>query len=146
LRTFQVWKEQNGVPVGCPAYGLVDPVYGYLDGDASDLREPVWLRAPNGTRMSIVWPEGFTAVLTGGQLALADETGSIAIRLGDTVQLQVMRTSAKGTFEDPYYAYGILAAGQFTLNDGRGITFSGCYFPTATGAPGTVAPPTPGVP
>jgi hypothetical protein len=33
LRTFAVLQEQNGVPVSCPAFGLVDTVFGHLDGD-----------------------------------------------------------------------------------------------------------------
>lgn len=128
LRTFTVWKEQHRVPVACDAIGIDNPVFGHLDGDPGNVREPVWLRAPDGTRLSIVWPEGFTAVLTGGELAVADETGAIAIRIGDSVELQVSRTSAKGTFKDPYYASGILIAGQFTPQDAaKGVTFHGCY-------------------
>jgi hypothetical protein len=140
LRTFAVLQEQNGVPVSCPAFGLVDPVFGHLDGDGN-IREPVWLRAPDGGHLSVVWPEGFTAVFGSGQLAVADETGFIAIQMGDAVQLQIMRSSAEGTFDDPYYAYGILEAGEFTVNNlSHGVRFQGCYVPAPTTVPVTPAP------
>jgi hypothetical protein len=150
VRTFTVWKEQNGVPVACDTIGVDNPVFGHLDGDPGNLQEPVWLDAPDGTRLSIVWPEGFTAVLTGGGLAITDETGAIAIRAGDAVELQVSRASAAGTFDDPYYASGILIAGQFTPQDlAHGITFQGCYprkFPRASTPRSQTLEPSPQAP
>lgn len=128
LRTFKVWKLHNGVPVSCDSIGVDHPLFGYLVGDAGNRQEPVWLRAPNGSRLSIVWPQGFTAILTSDGLAIADETGATVIRPGDAVEAQVSRSSAAGSFDDPYYASGILIAGHFTLQDvAHGITFQGCY-------------------
>ncbi len=103
LRTFPVWHEENGIPVECDAIGVDNPVFGHLEGDPGRPQEPVWLRASDGTRFSIVWPEGFTAVIANGAIAVADETGTVRPRTIPTTRpaswrlaSSHRRTSAKG--------------------------------------------------
>lgn len=110
-RTFAWADEIDGVPTGCDTIGVTDPVYGTLDGDASvPGGDAVWLVSPDGQRTSIVWPEGFEARFE-PEPSLHDETGRLVAARGHTVMLQVERSVAAGTFEDPYYASGILLAG-----------------------------------
>lgn len=108
LRTFPL--RRNG---DCDAMAIDNPVTGRLMGDPKDQREPVWLERDDGTRLSVVWPAGFTVQFE-PELALHDEQGRVVARNGDQVTLdQVPVTEASGTYEDPYYAAGIL--------------FDGCY-------------------
>ncbi len=108
LRTFQLWRG-----VECDAIAVDNPVTGRLDGDPADPRETVWLRAPDGTRLSIVWPEGFSVRFEPNAI-LYNEEGRIVARAGDAVKFGgVSRDEAVGTFEDPYYAAGLI--------------FEGCY-------------------
>jgi hypothetical protein len=114
LRTFPTLPthDANGVERGCDAIGVEDPVTGAFEGDAADPREPVWLRAPDGRRISIVWPAGFTVRFTPAARLLNEHQEPVAAG-GDNVTLQVPRAAASGTFEDPYYATGILLGGCY---------------------------------
>ena len=121
MRTFATLKQFDGHPVACPAYAVADPVRGTFEGAAGE-HEPAWLVDRAGTRLSIVWPEGFT-VRFEPLAALANEMGTVVVRAGQAVELgQVARDSASGTFEDPYIA--------------QGIAFGGCY-PYRPGDPST---------
>lgn len=127
LRTFEVWRTQDGVPVGCDAIGI-GPVVGTLEGDPEESTDPVWLAGPSGQRLSIVWPEGFTARFT-PSVELLDERGTLVASAGDVVILQVDPDEAGGSFADPYVASGIMLAGpDLDPNDpAAGIAFQGCY-------------------
>jgi hypothetical protein len=115
LRTFAWRAEQDGGPVGCPAFAAAHPVSGVLRGDPNDPQEPVWLEGQSGTRLSIVWPAGFTASFEPGAV-LRDEGGVIVAKAGDRVELgQVDAFEHAGTFGDPYLA--------------SGLVFHGCYGP-----------------
>lgn len=108
LRTFPIWEAAD-----CDAIGVDNPVIGRLEGDPEDPQEPVWLMREDGTRLSVVWPAGFS-VRFEPDATLYNELGRVVARAGDAVTLnQVSIAEATGTFEDPYYAAGIL--------------FDGCY-------------------
>jgi len=108
LRTFPWPFPANA---DCDAMAIDDPVVGQLAGDPGDRREPVWLERADGTRLSVVWPAGFT-VRFEPDATLYDEQGRAVARAGDTVTLwQVPVTAASGSFDDPYVAAGILRFG-----------------------------------
>jgi hypothetical protein len=125
LRTFP-WNRDP--EAGCDTIGVDDPVYGHLDGSMqANGPDPLWLAAPDGKRLSIVWPEGFEAYFD-PKPTVYDQTGAVFARTGDAVMLQVSRSAARGTHADPYVAAGILIAGTFTRDDlSSGITAQGCY-------------------
>jgi hypothetical protein len=113
LRTFTVVREDDRTPLLCTLGAALPPVEGVLRGDQRDDVEPIWLERPDGRRMSIVWPEGFT-VRFEPLAVLRDENGAIVARDGSSVTLgQVSLTEAAGTFDDPYIA--------------SGLVFDGCY-------------------
>ena len=56
LRTFPIWRNVNGVEVGCDAVGVADPVRGTLEGNPTGSADPVWLRASDREALSIVGP------------------------------------------------------------------------------------------
>lgn len=145
LRTFPWSREHDGVLVGCDTIGVVDPVYGHLAGSlAADGLDVVWLDAPDGRHLSILWPEGFKALFA-PSLTIYDETGGLVAREGDSVMAQVNRHDAAGSYDDPYYLSGILLAGTFTPGDlSTGIAFQGCYpaVPNVGPAPWWVKPET----
>lgn len=128
LRTFPWRGSQDGSPVACDAVGIEDPVFGHLAGALPiTAPDPIWLEAPDGTHLSIVWPEGFTLEFEPTPV-IYDETGAVVARLGDAVMPQVSRHDAAGTYEDPYFASGILLAGSFTPDDlSSGIAYQGCF-------------------
>lgn len=128
LRTFPVWLSKDGAPVGCDAVGVPEPVYGVLDGNQADVDDPVWLRTAAGTKLSIVWPERFTARFA-PSVTLYNEAGEKVASAGDMVLLQVSLSVAAGTFDDPYYASGILLAGPDLdpLNAAQTAAYEGCY-------------------
>lgn len=101
LRTF-TWPHD----VLCPAFAVIPPVEGVLRGQEG-AREPVWLETPDGRRLSIVWPAGFTVVFD-PTAELRDNTGTVVAREGDTVKLgQTNPSEATGTYDDPYVAHGL---------------------------------------
>ena len=113
LRTFSVITEQDGNPVVCPAFGLVDPVAGNLEGDPAGRPDPVWLQGPGGRHLSVIWPGGFT-VRFEPTVTLIDDHGKVVARVGDKVTLgQVRPDSHAGTFADPYIASGALFGGCY---------------------------------
>lgn len=112
LRTFSVSQSNGGVPVACDLFGLVDPVRGTLRGDSAS-REPVWLETEDGRRLSVVRPNGFSVRFAPEAVLYNDKQLQVAMA-GREIKLgQVRWDSAAGTFDDPYYASGIL--------------FDGCY-------------------
>lgn len=113
LRTFSVIHEMNGNPVVCPAFGLVNPVVGTLEGNASDTREPVWLKTADGRRLSVVWPQGFT-VRFEPDAVLYNDQGKVVARAGQRTELSQTRAEEHaGTFDDPYIASGLLLGGCY---------------------------------
>jgi hypothetical protein len=108
LRTFTVIREIDGGRVVCPAFGIVPHgVEGTLQGQAG-LHDPVWLETDDGRHLSVVWPEGFT-VRFEPDAVLYNDMGYAMARAGDLTELaQVFPGDAKGTFDDPYIASGIL--------------------------------------
>jgi hypothetical protein len=121
IRTFPV-----GPGSACDAIGVDEPVYGHLEGSANEPDDPVWLVAPDGTRMSIVWPSGFEAAFNPDvELSVA---GGLVARKGDAIMFQVSRNDAAGTFADPHYASGSFFAGAFPPGDWpTDPAFTGCY-------------------
>ncbi|MBA2559379.1 MAG: hypothetical protein H0V07_05735 [Propionibacteriales bacterium] len=112
LRTFSVILERDGIPVVCPAFGLVNPVRGTLRGDVAGTPDRVWLES-GGRHLSIVWPGGFSLRFA-PDAELSNEHGVVVAREGDLVELsQVQPDEHAGSFDDPYLASGIL--------------FDGCY-------------------
>jgi hypothetical protein len=121
IRTFPVG------PGRCDSIGVDNPVYGRLDGSAAELDDPVWLVAPDRSRLSIVWPNRFVAVFD-PDLGLRTDSGELVARQGEAVMFQVGRAEAAGTFEDPYYASGSLVAGEFPPDDWpMEPAFADCY-------------------
>jgi hypothetical protein len=107
LRTFAVVRNPDGSSVPCPAFGLTNPVAGILDGRAG-AREPVWLRADDVRHRSIVWPAGFTLRLE-PDATIYTEKGGFVGRAGDRIVLDQTRPGdAAGTFNDPYFASGLI--------------------------------------
>jgi hypothetical protein len=108
VRTFPIRRG-----VECDAFAVDNPVTGRLEGDPANPLEPVWLRDGDGTRLSIVWPEGFR-VRFEPAATLYDAAGRVAARAGDIVTfVQVSPDEVGGSVDDPYYA--------------AGIVFDGCY-------------------
>ena len=114
LRTFPVAPPDAQGERSCDAIGIDNPVIGILEGDAAQRGDPVWLRAPDGRKLSIGWPDGFTARFTPA-VVLYDDRGAVAARAGDTITLQRDVSTASGSFNDPYYASGILLGGCYPL-------------------------------
>ena len=86
-----------------------------LAGDPND-PERIWLLggAPANPRVSVVWPQGFH-VRFEPKAVLYNEKDVPVARAGDSVYFpQVNVETAKGTYDDPYFARGL------------GI-FGGCY-------------------
>ena len=115
LRTFTWMTSLDGGPVGCPAFAAAHPVSGILRGDADDPQEPIWLEGQAGTRLSIVWPAGFTASFE-PDAVVRDERGVVVAVAGDSVELsQVDAFANTGTFGDPYIASGLVFDGCYTF-------------------------------
>ena len=99
---------------------------GVLRGDASD-PELAWLEAPNGKRLTIVWPAGF-AVAFRPHPVLVQADGHRVANEGDTIVLQVSRSAAAGSRSDPYVATGIMLAGKHLSLDKLGkARYHGCF-------------------
>jgi hypothetical protein len=107
FRTFAVVRNADGSSVACAAFGLANPVAGILDGQAG-AREPVWLRAGDGRHLSVVWPAGFTLQFA-PDAAIYTDGGTLVGRAGDRIVLgQTGYGDAAGTFDDPYFASGLV--------------------------------------
>jgi hypothetical protein len=107
LRTFAVVRNPDGSSVACAAFGLTNPVAGILEGQAG-AREPVWLHAHDGRHLSVVWPAGFT-VRFEPDAAIYTDRGTLVGRAGDRIVLgQTRPGDAAGTFDDPYFASGLV--------------------------------------
>jgi hypothetical protein len=107
FRMFAVVRNPDGSSVACAAFGLTNPVGGILDGQAG-AREPVWLRAADGRHLSVVWPEGFTLQFA-PDVAIYTDRGTLVGRAGDRIVLgQTGYGDAAGTFDDPYFASGLV--------------------------------------
>lgn len=107
FRTFAVVRNADGSSVACAAFGLANPVAGILDGQAG-AREPVWLRAEDGRHLSVVWPAGFTLRFA-PDAAIYTDRGTLVGRAGDRIVLgQTGYGDATGTFNDPYFAAGLI--------------------------------------
>jgi len=107
FRMFAVVRSADGSSVACAAFGLANPVAGILEGQAG-AREPVWLRADDGHHLSVVWPAGFTLRFE-PDAAIYTEKGTLVGRAGDRIVLgQTRPGDAAGTFDDPYFASGLV--------------------------------------
>jgi hypothetical protein len=112
FRLFAVVRNPDGTSVACAAFGLTNPVAGILEGQAgarqAGAREPVWLRADDGRHLSVVWPEGFTLQFA-PDAAIYTDRGTLVGRAGDRIVLgQTRPGDAAGTFDDPYFASGLV--------------------------------------
>ncbi len=137
VRSFPVWRDENGIPVGCDAIGVAY-VTGTLRGNPGD-PELVWLVASGARRLSIVWPEGF-AVTFRPNAVLYNEAGRVVARDGETVELgEAPGASAAGTPADPYYASRILFDGCYPR---RIATATPSVAPSPTAPAGAAACPT----
>jgi hypothetical protein len=97
--------------------GETDSDWEWVDGQSSDAtgrqgeagaREPVWLRADDGGHLSLVWPEDFTLRFA-PDAAIYTDRGTLVGRAGDRIVLGQMRPGdAAGTFDDPYFASGLV--------------------------------------
>jgi hypothetical protein len=114
FRTFAVVRNPDGSSVACAAFGLTNPVVGILDGQAG-AREPVWLRAADGRHLSVVWPEGFTLRFE-PDAAIYTDRGTLLGRVGDRIVFgQTGQGDAAGTFDDPYFASGLIFGGCYPV-------------------------------
>jgi hypothetical protein len=119
FRSFTWFKEVQGTPVACPAFGLVDPVRGTLAAAEADAREPILIRTADGRDLSVVWPAGFF-VRFEPLAALYNDLGVVVVRERQEVVLgQTRWDEAAGTYEDPYLAQGIIYGGCYPYSRGR---------------------------
>ena len=104
-----VSSAQSGIL--CTADGVIPPVFGILEGDASDPAWPVWLQASDGRQLFVRWPRGFS-VRFDPTVALLDETGAVFLQGGSPITLgQVALDPAGGTKEHPFMARGLIETG-----------------------------------
>ena len=102
-------SEQAGIL--CNLSAAIPPVVGLLEGDRSDSAWPVWLQAPDGHRMYVLWPRGFS-VRFDPSATLLDENGSTFLSAGSLVTLgQVAADPAHGTKDRPFVAGGLVETG-----------------------------------
>jgi hypothetical protein len=114
FRMFAVVRNSDGSSVACPAFARTNPVAGILDGQAG-AREPVWLRAADGRHLSVVWPTGFTLRFA-SDAAIYSDRGTLVGRAGDRIVLgQTGYGEAAGTFDDPYFASGLIFGGCYPV-------------------------------
>jgi len=114
FRTFAVVRNPDGSSVACPAFARTNPVTGVLDGQAG-AHEPVWLRADDGRHLSVVWPEGFTLRFA-PDAAIYTDRRTLVGRAGDRIVLgQSGYGDAAGTFDDPYFASGLVFGGCYPV-------------------------------
>jgi hypothetical protein len=97
----------------CLASASVDPVVGTLRAEPSGAVEPVRLEVPDGRRVSVVWPEGFTVTFE-PEVVLRDSQSGVVAHQGTTIKLdQTPRNEAAGTRDDPYVAHGLTLGGCY---------------------------------
>jgi hypothetical protein len=60
ILTFPWATEKDGIPILCNAAGAVERVEGIFEGDPGRSSGVAWLRAPDGRRLTVAWPAGFT--------------------------------------------------------------------------------------
>ena len=115
FRTFAVVRSNpDGAAVACPAFARTNPVAGILEGQAG-AREPDWLRADDGRHLSVVWPAGFTLRFEPDAVIYTDR-GTLVGRAGDRIVLgQTGYGDAAGTFDDPYFASGLIFGGCYPV-------------------------------
>lgn len=125
IRTYPTLPpiDENGVERGCDAIGVEDPVIGALIGDRDETPDSIWLAGTSGP-LHVIWPEGFTARFSPTS-ELLDPQGRVVAVEGESISLQVERNTADGSIERPYVADGIL--------------LGGCYWPSWTLAPASIA-------
>ncbi len=93
----------------CGVLGVrpLEPGRWHPEGQAG-AREPVWLQAGDGRHLSVVLPDGFSVRFEPDN-ALYTEKGKLVGRAGDRIVLGQTRPSdAAGTFDDPYFASGLI--------------------------------------
>lgn len=123
LTTFAI-----GPGDGCDSLGVADPVLGALAGAVDD-PEVAWLRGPDGRRLAIAWPAGFTAWFD-PDVELRDADGRTVGRKDDVFLLQVAGAAAAGTSTDPYVASGqmiVVKPGDYADADAI-IALEGSFF------------------
>jgi len=114
FRTFAVVRNPDGSSVACAAFARTNPVAGILDGQAG-ARDPVWLRAQDGRHLSVVWPAGFTLRFA-PDAAIYTDRGTLIGRAGDRIVLgQTGLGDAAGTYDDPYFASGLIFGGCYPV-------------------------------
>jgi len=90
----------------CSMPAAVPRLEGTLEADAANADWPVWLRAPDGHRMYVRWPAGFS-VRFGATAELLDDQGVVALTAGQAFRLPQVRVGELlGTMGDPYLARG----------------------------------------
>jgi hypothetical protein len=103
--------SSEGTHILCTLGAAVPAVDGVLEGDASDAAWPVWLRAEDGRRMYVRWPNRFS-VRFDPTPTLLDETGAVFVYAGSPVALgQVAMDPSLGTKDRPYVAGGLIGTG-----------------------------------
>ncbi len=108
LRTYVVRTPAPGDDNLCPVSLAVEPVVGDLAGDQSAAGDKSWLVAKDGTRLYVVWPQGFSLAFGPGPI-LRDEVSRVVAESGAMITLpQVNRFDHAGTVGDPYFAVGSL--------------------------------------
>ena len=90
----------------CPLSLAAKPVVGKFDGSPTADGDQSWLVAPDGKRLFVVWPTGFSLSFQLGP-TLRDEKGKVVADQGTEVTLsQVNLFDHAGTMDDPYLALG----------------------------------------
>ena len=125
IRTYPTLApvDENGVERACDSIGVEDPVIGTLAGELGGTPDSIWLAGRPGP-LHVIWPAGFTARFSPAA-ELLDASGQVVAVEGDLIELQVASDTAEGTVERPYVADGIL--------------LGGCYWPSWTLAPASIA-------
>lgn len=119
IRTFAVLHAVAGQPILCTAEAAVRPVVGTFHGDPAAPGDKAWLVDPNGRKLVVLWPEGFSLRFD-PSARLFNEKGQVVASEGDRVEIgQVNLEAHAGTDADPYLARGILFDGCYNAADGR---------------------------
>lgn len=103
--------SSTGTGILCTLSASIPSVVGVLEVDRSDVAWPVSLRADDGRQMYVLWPRDFS-VRVEPEPALLDETGSIFLRAGSSIELgQVGMDPSIGSKDRPYVARGLIGTG-----------------------------------